>query len=254
MTLHVDTHGDGPDLVLLHGWGMHGGIWGELASALAERFRVHCVDLPGHGASTACAPYTFEGIVEVLAHALPPRLIVCGWSLGGQIALSWAQRVPQQVERLVLIATTPCFVRRADWECGIEARVLEGFAQDVTRDCSTALGRFIALLARGDDHARAITRQLRERLSAAPMPRPEALEAALQLLRATDLRAQVGTIAQPALIVHGDRDTVTPLAAAAWLAGTLPAAKIVELTGAAHAPFVSHPRPIAHHLAEFCRE
>ena len=54
MSLQVERRGDGPDLVLLHGWGMHGGVWDELVPRLAARFRVHVPDLPGHGRSTAC--------------------------------------------------------------------------------------------------------------------------------------------------------------------------------------------------------
>jgi pimeloyl-[acyl-carrier protein] methyl ester esterase len=51
MALHVETFGSGPDLVLLHGWGMHGGVWGDFALRLAEHHRVHAIDLPGHGYS-----------------------------------------------------------------------------------------------------------------------------------------------------------------------------------------------------------
>ncbi|NHZ69836.1 MAG: alpha/beta fold hydrolase, partial [Thermotogales bacterium] len=49
--LHVDVYGAGPDLVLVHGWGMHGGIWSDWAGELSSCFRVWVVDLPGHGNS-----------------------------------------------------------------------------------------------------------------------------------------------------------------------------------------------------------
>ena len=51
--LQVDVQGHGPDLVMLHGWGMHSAVWSDWADALASEFRVHCVDLPGHGNSLA---------------------------------------------------------------------------------------------------------------------------------------------------------------------------------------------------------
>ncbi|HRA24442.1 MAG TPA: alpha/beta fold hydrolase, partial [Usitatibacteraceae bacterium] len=51
MALHVELAGQGPDLVLLHGWGLHGGVWQGLARELAPAFRLHLVDLPGHGHS-----------------------------------------------------------------------------------------------------------------------------------------------------------------------------------------------------------
>ena len=47
--------GGSPDLVLLHGWAMHSGVWRGVRDRLAEHFRLHLVDLPGHGLSPACA-------------------------------------------------------------------------------------------------------------------------------------------------------------------------------------------------------
>ena len=47
--LKISTYGQGPDLVLLHGWAMHSGIWGGLVDVLATEYRVNLVDLPGHG-------------------------------------------------------------------------------------------------------------------------------------------------------------------------------------------------------------
>ena len=51
MTPYVDIRGDGPDLVLLHGWALHGGMWGPWIDELARHARLHLVDLPGHGRS-----------------------------------------------------------------------------------------------------------------------------------------------------------------------------------------------------------
>ena len=49
MSLHVDRYGSGAPLLLIHGWGMHGGMWGRVVQQLAEHFCVLVVDLPGHG-------------------------------------------------------------------------------------------------------------------------------------------------------------------------------------------------------------
>ena len=49
--LHFEVRGRGRDLVLLHGWGLNLRVWDELAGALARRFRVIAIDLPGHGKS-----------------------------------------------------------------------------------------------------------------------------------------------------------------------------------------------------------
>ncbi|MDP1716716.1 MAG: alpha/beta fold hydrolase, partial [Burkholderiales bacterium] len=49
--LHVERHGSAAPLLLIHGWGMHGGMWGGVAEKLAQHFNVYAVDLPGHGYS-----------------------------------------------------------------------------------------------------------------------------------------------------------------------------------------------------------
>ena len=161
MTLHVETTGAGPDVVLLHGWSMHGGVWNGLARALAPHCRVHAVDLPGYGASPACTPYALERIASELASLMPQRCAVCGWSLGGQVALVWARDAPSQVKQLALIATTPCFARRDDWPHAVEARVLHEFAEALAADHDGTLQRFLALQTLGDAHAGPVNRRLR---------------------------------------------------------------------------------------------
>src|SRR5690606_39660985 len=47
--VHIETTGQGPDLVLVHGWAMHAGVFSALAGRLAGRYTLHLVDLPGHG-------------------------------------------------------------------------------------------------------------------------------------------------------------------------------------------------------------
>jgi len=49
--LYVETRGQGPDLVLLHGWGLNLRVWDSLAGVLENSFRIIAVDLPGHGRS-----------------------------------------------------------------------------------------------------------------------------------------------------------------------------------------------------------
>ena len=254
MTLHVEVSGSGSDLVLLHGWGMNAAVWDEMAAGLAKHFRLHCVDLPGHGASPACVPYTLDSVADALAGALPQRVTVCGWSLGGQLALNWALRKPDQVGRLVLIAATPRFVRGTDWECGIDAAVLDGFAHGLAHDCGATLQRFLALQAQGDADARGVLRRLRGHSLVRGEPDVAALGAALRLLKETDLRDRLEHITQPALILHGERDTIVPAAAGEYLRRTLPHAALEVFAGAAHAPFVAQPRRASHRIAEFCSE
>jgi 2-succinyl-6-hydroxy-2,4-cyclohexadiene-1-carboxylate synthase len=94
-------------LVLLHGFGGTRHMWDRVAAQLqSERYLPLALDLPGHGEAGAERPITFPGCVEhVLAHS-PERFALCGYSLGGRLALRLALDAPERVQRLVLVSST----------------------------------------------------------------------------------------------------------------------------------------------------
>lgn len=242
------------DVVLLHGWGSNSIVWKDLAARLAPRCRVHTPDLPGYGGMPSREPYAVDGMAAVVAQDAPPRCHVVGWSLGAQIALAWAKTAPRQVDRLALIAATPRFVQSADWPHAVTEDVLLAFSTALAADRAGTLGRFILLQSQGDGRARQVARQLRAALAAGSAPRAETLKGGLQILLATDLRGDLGSIKQRALVLHGDRDRLTPLAAGEYVSRRLPNAQLVVLRGAAHAPFLSKPKEVAAALQEFFDE
>lgn len=257
MSLYVETQGSGAPLVLLHGWGMHGGMWQPVAQRLAQGFHVHSVDLPGHGYSMvnrAGSLQTLEGIVAELAAQFSEALTVCGWSLGGQIALSWAKLYPQQVQRLVLAASTPCFVEREDWSLGMAQDTLQHFAAELEQNHAATLRRFLTLQLRGSENERELLQQSREQLFARGEPDMAALRSGLGILRDTDLRPELHNVTQPTLVIAGERDLITPLAAAKYMAQALPKGSLVSIKGAAHAPFLSHLEIFMEQMVDFLHE
>ncbi|TCV84766.1 pimeloyl-ACP methyl ester esterase BioH [Sulfurirhabdus autotrophica] len=253
MKLHIETHGAGKELVLLHGWGMHGGIWEGVQEQLAQHFRLHVVDLPGYGASSACEPYTLTRLAEILAGSFPGRVNVCGWSLGGQVALTWAQQSPAQVERLVLVGATPCFTKRVCWENGIDPEVFDIFARNLQQAYEATLKRFLSLQARAGEDARQVMAQLRANLFTRGRPSIEVLRAGLRILQESDLRDEIGLITQPVLLIHGEYDTLAPVAVAYWLKDHLLKARLEVVPGSAHAPFLSHRQDFIKLLVGFLR-
>jgi len=221
--------------VLLHGWGFHSAIWKDLVESLRAPRDVRLVDLPGHGCAANRMLASLDALVDEVAGSTPRGSFVIGWSLGGLVAQRLANRHPDRVRALALIATTPCFVERDDWQYGVSAATLETFAADLRRDPDGTLGRFVNLNAMGRDSARAASRRLGERPTASSAARDEGLE----LLRATDLRGESPALAMPSLVIHGSRDRIVPVEAGRWLARTLPAARLVELPHSAHLPFIS---------------
>lgn len=231
----------GAALVLIHGWGLHGGIWTDLLPSLGAFGERLAPDLPGHGASP-CPPegFALEAAADGLAAAIPAGATVLGWSLGAMVALTLARRHPDRVGRLVLVAATPRFTRAADWSCAVDPAVVDGFARDLAGDYRETLRRFLALQVRGGTTPRETLRRLREVVFARGEPSPRALADGLDVLRNADLRDALSQITQPALVIAGERDRLVPAAASRRLAGSLPRGRFLGLPGAAHAPFLSH--------------
>jgi len=253
MKLHAETAGRGPDLVLLHGWGLHSGIWTPLLPALTRCHRVTCIDLPGHGRSEATASrFGLDDAAAAAAELAPPGAAWLGWSLGGQVTMA-AALAGQAIDRLVLVATTPRFVSASAWPCAMAPGTLAGFAAALAEDHRRTLRDFLALQLRGDRRAATLLGKLRAVLAERPEADPAALRAGLDLLAATDLRDRLRAISQPVLVIAGERDRLTPAEAGRRLAAGLPDARFVALPGAAHAPFLSHPEAFLSAVGPFLR-
>jgi pimeloyl-[acyl-carrier protein] methyl ester esterase len=257
--LHAQITGRGRDLVLLHGWGANLRVWDELARTLARRFRIIAIDLPGHGRSswdphaTTPAAQAWR-VCETLA-PLTTRYSLLGWSLGGQFALDLAAALPAAIERLVLVATTPKFLAAPGWRHGLKAAALDELAERLRADPGRALDEFLKLQVRGERPRTAarVLGKLAAALAIHGTPRAEALACDLERLRNGDLRAQLAAVRAPALVIAGGCDRVARAGAARALAAALPHGRCRTLMGAAHVPFLSHPRQFAKLVGGFLR-
>ena len=236
MSLHIEKIGQGQPLVMIHGWGMHSDMWMQARDLLSQQFELHLLDLPGMGYSQNMADYRLSTVAEKIAQDIPSNAYILGWSLGGLIASKIALITP--VKKLILVASTPCFVAREDWQQGMQ-------------DYQGTMHKLLALIAMGSGNARATSKMLREALSLRPAPNQQALLGALDILRTADLRADLHRLATPTLLIHGAHDKLASLSAAEWTAKTLPNATLFTLPSAAHEPFISHPQMFADKVTEF---
>ena len=253
MSIHVGTSGSGPHLALLHGWGLNSAVWDSVIQPLAAHFTLHVIDLPGHGYSGA-EPFTsLESAADTIIDVLPERTHLLGWSLGGQVALSIAQRHATRVDKLVLVATTPRFVEAADWPFGKKAQVLDDFAARLTNSYAATIRGFLALQTLNQPNARATIAALQLVMSSRGEPTAAALQAGLNILRTSDQRADIAGIQHRALVMQGDHDALTAERAAHWLADHLPNAQYAMIEHAAHAPFLSHQTVFVQLLHDFLK-
>ena len=247
----LHSTGDGPALVLLHCLGVDRRLWDFALPALTKRHRVLTLDFPGHGESPVPAHgYTIEDLSAQLAALLArdnvARAHVAGISLGGLVAQHFAATYPERVDRLVLIDTTPRYTDelRAMWaeraatarKQGVRALV-DGLLKIWFTDA------FVA----ADPPA---VRYVRNTLSRAS---GEGYALACEALAAADLRALAAKIKAPTLVVCGEQDIPSFLAAARWLAAEIADAKLGWLTPARHASVLEQPEAFLKLLGEFLR-
>jgi len=249
--MNIETIGAGRDLVLIHGWAMHSGIFAPLTEILARNFRLHLVDLPGHGASPERdVALTLEDCVRRISIATPPAIWI-GWSLGGLVALRAALDVPPQVHGLVMIASSPRFVIGADWPHAVAPKVFEQFGADLRCDYRGTLDRFLALEVHGSDCARDELRELRKRLFERGEPAMRVLQDGLNLLEPSDMRAELAQLDMPSLWLAGARDRLIPWQAMQWAAEHSRDGHFEKIAGGGHAPFIGHADVVAQAIGAF---
>lgn len=239
-TIYHYTVGAGQDIVLLHGWGMHSGVWEDVVESLLDDYRVTVLDLPGHGYSRSLMSYSLNELCAAVTAVTPPRAAWVGWSLGGLIAQHAAIITPERISRLALVSSTPCFMQRPDWPHGVAPSVLRQFTADLRQNYQATLKRFIALEVHGSEHATTQLHQLKAMLFQHGEPDAAALENGLAILENTDLRAEASRIACPILLLMGQRDQLTPVSAGITFQRWLHNARLHIFPRAGHAPFFSH--------------
>ena len=118
LRLHcLDWGGDGPPLLLLHGFTGHAHAWDTLSIALQPHFHVYALDQRGHGESDPAEVYNpvvaLDDIGGVLAELGLTTLDVIGLSMGGRNAMYLASKRPEVVRRLVIVDIGPEVSKKA---------------------------------------------------------------------------------------------------------------------------------------------
>jgi pimeloyl-ACP methyl ester carboxylesterase len=276
--LYVEELGQGPCLVFAHGFSLTQDAWHYQRRDLPERYRCVFYDQRGHGRSGRPRRHDFSlqalagDLKAVLDWTGEERVVVVAHSMGGIASLQFAEQFPEElggrVAGLVLVGST-----YVDTVRGMTAAVSAWGSAWAQRTLITGAFRFM-----GQDPARA--QQLRRRGSDlgylgtrlfgfGSNPSPSQVAFIDQTLAGTDvevwakvfpslvdfdLSESLEAVSVPALVAVGDKDRLTPPAAASYMADKIPGSRLLILEDAGHCAFLEEHEVLDAEIAAFADE
>lgn len=236
--IHYEVHGEGPAILLTHGFSATSVMWEGQVEALSPRFMVITWDMRGHGRSDYPedpAAYSEEATVSDMAAILDAAgvrsAVIGGLSLGGYMSLAFHLAHPERTRALVIVDTGPGYrnpTAREDWNANALRRADEleahGLPAQVSAEVRIARHRDATGLAR----------------------------AARGMLTQRDSRVidSLPGIRVPAIVIVGANDTPF-LAATDYMASRIPNARKVVIPDAGHASNIDQPEAFNGALLEF---
>ena len=153
--------------------------------------------------------------------------------------LEIAHRFPVRVDKLILLAGTPCFVRKDSWP-GMDINVLDKFAENLQYDTHVTLLRFLSLHIKGVANQKVALQELKSLVFETPEPDQLTLQEGLGILKQADLRGSFAGLKIPVAVILGQLDTLVPVSVGAKMKDLLPEVDLTIIDRAGHVPFLSH--------------
>lgn len=251
--------GDGPAMLLVHGWPTSSFLWRHVMPTFAERHRVIAVDLPGFGASDkpAEARYDFNyferAIDSFLVAVGVDRVAVVGHDLGGPIAMHWALARLERVTRIGLLNT----LLYPEFSSAVTEFVTE-LMTPAGAERLTSPGGLAEIMRFGVSDPNVITDEIAAAV-AAPFRSDEDRSTlaragyGLGLRGFAEIAAGLGSIACPVAVAYGAADQILPDVADTFerLQRDVPHAQITKLPGVGHFVTEEAPDAVSAALASF---
>ena len=236
--------GEGPCIVLLHGYLESGAIWQNFIDNFPGAYRFIVPDLPGHGRSgTWGKMHSMDELADVVANILEaeaiPRVLLAGHSMGGYVTMAFADLYPEKLSAYVLVHSTPFAdteEKRANRDreislilCGKKRQIVlvnipKAFAMDNIESMSSQVeyAREIAL-ASPDEGIIALLNGMKER---------------------SDRTRVLQDPKLPLLLIGGMKDNYIPVEVFEKLVSLAPHARVLRLQESGHMGFMEEPRHI----------
>lgn len=251
ISVAYQEQGQGPTIVLLHGFCGSSAYWEKLAPLLSGEYRVVMPDLRGHGATGAPAgPYTIDQMADDIAALMEqmgvPKYTLLGHSLGGYITLSLSERYSSRLNGFGLIHSTPY----PDSEEAKEKRL-----KAVEKIEDAGINAFVDDLVPGlfaQEHLQTMEPEVNRAKEIGYLTPPQGAQgAALAMRERVDRREVLSESDLPILLVAGENDAVIPLERTFTVEGDRVIKAVIK--GAGHMGMYEAPDQLAAVISDFMR-
>lgn len=257
--LWYEDQGTGCPVVLVHGWCMSSAVWKYQFDDLAASVRLLAPDLRGHGRSRGISGHLdFESftndLVDLFDRLNLEKVVLVGWSMGGQIALQSFAELSGRLAGMVLVSATPRFTAADDFPHALADNEASGMRLKVQRNTQRALDGFYSrLFAEGELESHSSSSKIKQLLSSIPSPDTAAVLDALDALARTDMRPMLASITIPTLILNGAQDRICLPQASSYLKEKIPEAEQAVFPDCGHAPFLTQSDQFNTEIIRFAR-
>lgn len=251
--------GNGPDLILLHGWACGSRFFDPLIDQLSSDFRLWLPDMRGHGSiqlspSAPTIEHLASDLAALIQHTGADKVQLLGWSMGAMVAFEYLRQFGgERIERLAVIDMTAKVLNNRHWQWGLSGNF----------DEKSSLQTLNSMLSDWPGHCQRILPSLfaadyqpseQDRLHYLPLlqqNQPRDLASLWVSLCCQDYRRFVKKIDLPCLILHGNTSRLYPLAASEYLQQQIKNSQLQILENCGHAPQLEQPSAVAQRLTAF---
>lgn len=228
-------------IVLIHGYLESLDVWEQFGGELCKKYRVIALDLPGHGISQVVGEVHTMVFLADTVHALLEQVgvkkcFVAGHSMGGYVALEFANRYPEMLDGLILLHSVP----NGDTPERVENRKREiALVEAGKRDALVTVNpesRF------APENRKKMEDKIEELIEMATLTEEEGILAILRgIMAREDYSEQMPKWTMPKLLIFGRHDDIIPMEVAQAIAEKNPTAQVVWLEHSGHMGFVEQP-------------
>lgn len=234
--LYYEVVGEGPPIVLIHGWSLNLEMWDPQVPALSQHFRVIRYDRRGFGRSSGGEDATWDAadLAALLDHLGEDKVHVLGMSQAGRVALQFALRNPDRVSSIILHGATPPEGLGLPWS-GADRNPFEAWARIAREEGVDAFRRAWAAhplmgVPAGRPDVRARLDELLQSYSGGRILNPSSPSGPVRPVTMEDL-SRVGA---PTLVLIGENEVPYLQMVAHGLAYYIPNARLVVIPGGGH--------------------